>query len=187
MSGYYSYIISGLPALHFGMIPPFSLEEFLNKLRGFIPEDEQETIRKFAQGNMTEMAGEEPTVRTFVAFETALRNHLVRLRSVDRNVSAEKYLKSREEKIDQRIDQYALEAYKSTDPLESERTLDQARWVCLAEMESGHIFDFSALLIYAMKLRILVKWQTIGMVDTTAIFNATLSSFNLKDLPISRS
>lgn len=187
MSGYYSYILSGFPALHFGMIPPFSLDDFISKLRGFVPEDEQVIIRKYVLGNIPEIVGEEPTVCTFIAFETALRNLLVRLRSVDRNISPEKYLKSREEKIDQRIDQYALEAHKCVDPLESEKILDRARWSCLTEMESGHIFDFPALLIYAMKLRILVKWQTIGMVDTTAIFNTTLSSFNLKALPISRS
>ncbi|NLN60793.1 MAG: DUF2764 family protein [Deltaproteobacteria bacterium] len=187
MSGYYSYILSTLPGLHYGMNPPFSMEDFIKKLTGFIPEDEQRTIREYATEKVDVPSATEPVGRMFAAFETTLRNHLVRLRSTDLGVSPEKYLKSREEKIDQRIERYASEAYKNQDPLESERILDQTRWNCLEEMESGHIFNFSALLIYTLKLKILLKWHVIDTADKAAVFNETLSSFNLKELPINRS
>jgi hypothetical protein len=187
MPRYYTYLISSLPSLQYATIPPLSMGDYLRMLAGFIPENELATLHKFAseEGSDALMAVE--TIRRYFAFDTALRNHLVRLRSTARDISPEKYVRPREELIDQSIEQYALEAYKSDAPLESEKVLDLARWGYLEEMGTGHIFDYEALLIYAMKLKILLKWHMITEADKNMIFNATIASFNLKDLPISRS
>ena len=187
MSRYYSYLLSSLPLLNYGMTPPIDMDYFLGILKDFIPENEVDTISRFAREDVINLQTDVPVIRSFQSFDAALRNHLVRLRCIDRNAAPEKYLQRREERIDQRIEQYVLEAYKSTDPVESERILDMARWNFLTEMATGHIFDFPALLVYTMKLRILEKWQTIAASDTDMIFNTTLSSFNLQDLPVSRS
>jgi hypothetical protein len=186
MSRYYSYLLSSLPVLQFGMNPPFAMDSYLEMLPGFLPEDEMDAIRKFAREDVISLSDDIPAIREYQSFDTALRNHVVRLRCIDLDVAPEKHLRLREEISDQWIEQYALEAYKSVSPLESERILDQARWRCLDEIASGHIFDFPTLVIYAMKLRILVKWHEIAVADTNMIFNRTISSFNLKDLPISR-
>ena len=187
MSRYYSYLLSSLPVLNFGMLPPIDTDYFLDVLKDFLPENELDAIKKFAREDVLSLQLDIPLIVAFQSFDTALRNHLVRLRSIDRNTAPEKYLQSREERIDQRIEQYVLEAYKSVDPVEAERILDMARWNFLSEMATGHIFDFPALLVYTMRLRILEKWQSITSADTNIVFNTTLSSFNLKDLPISRS
>jgi hypothetical protein len=187
MSRYYSYLLSSLPVLNFGMTPPIDMDYYIEILQDFLPKIELDAIKKFALEDVIYLQMDVPVIRSFQSFDTALRNHLVRLRCIDLNVAPERYLQLREERIDQRIEQYVLEAYKDTDPVESERILDMARWNFLNEMATGHIFDFTALLIYTMKLRILEKWRTIAAADTDMIFNTALSSFNLKDLPISRS
>jgi hypothetical protein len=187
MARYYTYLISSLPTLQFGMTPPLAMADFLGMLAGFIPEDELTILHQFAWGETPGDLSKIETIRRYFAFDTALRNHLARLRSNARDVAPEKYVRSREELIDQRVEQYALEAHKSDTPLESEKILDMARFGDLEEMGTGHIFDYDALLIYAMKLKILLKWQMIAEADKNVIFHKTVESFNLKDLPISRS
>jgi hypothetical protein len=187
MPRYYTYLISSLPTLQFGISPPLPMEEFLVMLAGFIPQNELAVFEKLALDEKQIELSQIETIRRYLAFDTALRNHLVRLRSTTGDISPEKHLRSQEELIDQRIEQYALEAYKSDSLLESEEVLDLARFRYLEETGTGHIFDYDSLLIYAMKLKILLKWYQINEADKNMIFNTTIASFNLKDLPISRS
>lgn len=156
-------------------------------LEGFISNSELEILQRLTLLESTDELPDVETIRRYFAFDTSFRNHLVRLRSADREISPEKYVRSLEEVIDQRIEQYALEAYKSESTLESEKIADLARWNYLDEMGTGHIFDYEALLIYTMKLKILLKWHTINESDKKSIFNATVASFNLQSLPLSRS
>jgi len=187
MPGYYSYLVSSLPTLQFGMPPPFLMEDYLLMMEGFIPGNEVETIHQFVLEQYSPELLKVKMIADFFACEAAIRNHLARLRSADRDISPEKFVRSLEVLIDQRMEQSALDAYKTENLLESEKMLDLARWKYLDELATGHVFDFNTLLIYAMKLRILRKWQVITEADKNMIFNATVESFKLQDVPISRS
>jgi len=58
---------------------------------------------------------------------------------------------------------------------EAERALDLERWRLLDELSFGHYFDFDALLIYALKLKILERWLKIEIADKERIIKETVN------------
>lgn len=48
-------------------------------------------------------------------------------------------------------------ALSASSPLEAERLLDGAKFAFLEQLESGHYFDFTSLLVYYLKLTILER------------------------------
>jgi len=98
-----------------------------------------------------------------------LRNELVHLRAVRKKISPEKYLRPSPDAPGLAIYHVATAALRSQSPLEAERLLDEARWIFLDELGCGHFFDFDALLIYALKLLILERWDKINKASGKAL------------------
>ena len=111
----------------------------------------------------------QPTVNGWLSFDTALRNELVKLRSVRRHTDAHKYLRS-DNFTGPAIAHIASAAQRNPSVYEAERFLDMERWRALEELSSGHYFDFDALVIYAYKLRILERWELIRLADKNKLF-----------------
>ena len=84
MSGYYIYLISSLPMLHFGAKPPFSMEKFFSVCAELIsPEDLEalkDSLKDFGEGRYRD-------------FETALRNELVKIRAQRKHLDASRFLR----------------------------------------------------------------------------------------------
>jgi len=160
----------------FGMRPPFSSQDFLEECRDLIPEKDFTTLSglpKTEEATLSQIG--QPIIKAWIAFDTNLRNELVKVRSSYRHTDPAKYL---------RPDGYtgiatahlALEAHKNTSLLEAERFLDQQRWKALEELQAGHFFDLEFIIIYAYQLRILERWEKIRLADKGLLLEEALSS-----------
>ena len=165
MPKFYTYLISSLPVLNFGMKPPFSFERFLEICRPFISEEDflllsnlPVTIDDYGK------SVSHPVIEKWLAFDTALRNELVKIRGQSKKIDATKYLRG-ENPIDVVISHTAMSSHRSGSVLEGEKILDEARWQVLDDSGFGHYFDMDSLILYAYKLKILERWEKIYTQD----------------------
>jgi hypothetical protein len=176
MSVYYTYLISSLPMLSFSAKLPFSLEDFFARCDNLVPRAEIELLRKLAGSQEYLFLSPGPeTLKRWISFEVALRNELVRARAGRKRIDPLKFIR-REDAPSASISHVAMAAYRSVSILEGEKILDQARWEFLEGLGFEHYFDFDYLLIYALKLKILERWDKIQKADKDQLLNAAVSN-----------
>ncbi|MBL7155878.1 MAG: DUF2764 family protein [Candidatus Omnitrophica bacterium] len=158
---YYTYLISSLPMLHFGRSAPFSFERFLEMCEDLVSETDINVIK--AARNITESPYDNsyPTLGKWRAFDTALRNELVKIRAGRKHEDPIKYLR-KDGYAEPTVSNIAMNAYKNPSILESERMLDEERWHFLEELTSGNFFNIDFLITYAHKLLLAAKWERIN-------------------------
>jgi len=172
MASFYTYLISSLPMLHFGLRPPFPFEKFLQRCEELIPQNDLEVLKSLARQDARK--GESAIIEKRLDFDTMLRNELVKIRASRKKIDPARYL---------RPDGYAgpsfyhiaLAAQRNPSPLEGERILDQERWNFLEELSFGHYFDLDFLIIYAYKLLILERWEGINLADKSKVLDEALA------------
>lgn len=174
MAAYYPYLISSLPMLHFGMKPPFSSDKFLEICRQFIPEADTGAIKKAAACGECITAATHPTLKKCQDFDTSLRNELVKIRCLHKHIASEKYLRA-EGYVPAYVIHLAATVHRTPDILEAEKLLDQGRWYFLDALSFGHYFDLDFLLIYALKLFILERWDRIITADKEVVLEEALA------------
>lgn len=165
MAKFYTFLISSLPALNFGMKPPFLYERFLEICRPLISQQDFQlldslpvTVDEYRKGL------KHPMVEKWLSFDTALRNELVKIIARNKKIDEYKYLRG-ETYIDTAISHIAMSATKNASIIEAEKMLDEARWQALDELCFGHYFDIDYLILYAYKLKILERWEKIYTED----------------------
>jgi len=175
MPAYHIYLISSLPTLNFAARPPFSRQEFLARCRSMIPDGEFEILSRLLNPEAAILvpAGENQSLKQWVAFELALRNELAKARAARKKIDPAKYLRQPDEPQAQ-VSHVALAAYRSSSILEAEKILDTARWEFLEGLSLGHYFDFDCLVIYGLKLKILERWEKIQKADKEALLSAVV-------------
>ena len=161
---HYIYLISSLPMLHFGTKPPFSFARFVSMCHSLIPDEDIDMIKTITLDGAYSYKGEQPTLRKWRSFDTALRNELVRIRAGRKHIDPSKFLRG-EDEAEISINHIAINAVRNPSILEGERMLDQARWHTLDEFSIGHYFDIDILIIYAIKLLMLEKWERMASSD----------------------
>jgi len=161
MTAYYTYLISSLPMLHFGTKPPFPFDKFCQLCEGLIPDKNIDVLKK----------------ASWLAFDRALRNELVKIRAAHKKLDPLKYLRYARDNgdTDPSITHIALHAYRTPSILEAEKFLDQARWRSLDELAIGHYFDIDYLIVYANKLLILERWERINTLDRVKALEKVLA------------
>lgn len=172
MKGYYTYLLAALPFLSFGGPAPFSYEELIRRSEGLIPAGDLEMLRRIPRIAEESPQSSSGAVAGWLHFEMTLRNEMVRLRADRLHWDAAAHYRNGG-KTTLEMTHLVQEARRSASPLEGEKVLDAARWRALEELAAGHYFDRDALLIYALKLRILLRWERIRKSDAAA---------NLKDV-----
>lgn len=101
------------------------------------------------------------TLREWKRFGIVLRNEIVKQRASRMSKDFTKYLRGEGEG-------HPLMAasvhwiVNQESPIDIERLLDKMRWGKLEELTEGHYFDIDFLIIYALKLQILERWQRIN-------------------------
>jgi hypothetical protein len=60
--------------------------------------------------------------------------------------------------------------------LEAEQYVDSVRWQKLDDLCLGHYFDLDALIVYALKLLILLRWEAVSKVDSRELLEKTLAT-----------
>ena len=156
--------------LHFGGRPAFTFGKFLAACNGLLPAEELEVLCKLEQG---EIDGTDGTVlRQWLDFDRCLKNELVKVRASRKHLDPAKYLRGHYDYIDPELSRLALSAYRNPSLVEGERMLDEARWRKLEELSLGHYFDFDFLIIYALKLLIVLRWQALVEADKAALLES---------------
>jgi hypothetical protein len=174
MAEFYPYLVASLPMLHFLMKPPFSSEQFLERCCPLIPEKDGQVLRSLP---LPEDYGKKctrpPIIRQWIAFDTALRNELVKMRAARKRLEPGTFLRSGDFTGSLSLPA-GMAAVMSASPLDAEKALDEARWKALDELATGHYFDLDFLITYAGKLRILERWEKIRSAEGTALLNQAL-------------
>ncbi len=165
MAGYYAYLLSSLPMLHFGAKPPVSFEAFQAACRGLVSDEESALLEAMRQGAPLDEAVRPGAVKAWASFERMLGNELAKVRAGRQHKDATKYLRG-DASAEAAITHLAVNASRHPDILESERMLDAARWERLEAWGLGHYLDAEALALYGLKLLILERWQRIEEADT---------------------
>lgn len=173
MPSYYIYLISSLPMLHFPTKPPFSFERFIEICGDKISQDDINLLKLVREGYVYE--GPQATLKQWRAFDTALRNELAKIRASRKHVDPLKYLRGQEYYIEPYITHIAMTAYRNPSIIEAERLLDQEKWRRLDELALGHYFDLDFLIVYALKLRILERWERINSADKSLLLKEALN------------
>ena len=174
MPSSYPYLISSLPMLHFGAKPHFSLQSFIETCRDQIPDKDLDIVSRCLGETLLEENIGQQTLRKWVIFEVGLRNELVKIRSSRKKIAPEKYLRSGGSQ-EPALYHIAMNSHRILSLVESEKFLDQERWRRLEELALGHYFDLDALIIYALKLQILWRWEKADRTDKTKILDGVLS------------
>jgi len=172
MAGFYTYLISSLPMLQFGAKPPFSFERFINICQDKIPGAARDLIKLIAEGRGYE--GHQATLKQWFAFDKALRNELVKIRAIRKHIDPLKYIRG-DEYVEPHIAHIAMNAHRNPAVLEAEKTLDRDRWNALDELAAGHYFDLDFLIVYALKLLILERWERINSADKSRLLQEVLN------------
>lgn len=177
MADSYVYLLSSLPSLQFGAKPPFSFEKLLELSQGLIPDADLEALKAFrtAEPVGTSYNGDRQPLKNWHAFETDLRNELVKIRASRKKIDAAKYLR-REQYADSALTHLAMAAHRNPSLLEGEKMLDAERWHEADELMIGRYFDFDCLFAYAQKLLILERWENISARDKHKLLEEVLTS-----------
>jgi len=168
MSGYYIYLISSLPMLHFGNSLPFSTDKFFKIASGLIPDEDLELLKSSCSLDVCFYQGRRGVLKKWCSFNIALNNELVKVRALRKHIDPARYLRP-DGYIDYGLAHIALASYRNPSLIEAEKTLDQARWNFLDELLLGHYFDLEVLLVYLQKLRILERWEKIRQASKQAL------------------
>lgn len=156
--------------LHFGMKIPFSFEKFISMCYGPISESDIEILKTASAIDEYDYKKPPPIIRKWRTFDRSLRNELVKIRATRKKLDPNKSMRG-DEYTDPSIAHVALHACRTPSSLEAEKILDQERWRYLDELAMGHYFDIDALIIYAIKLLILERWERIRTLDKTRVLD----------------
>jgi hypothetical protein len=172
-SGYYTYLISSLPSLHFGTKPPLSFESFLDICKGLVSDRDLEIIRDAGSTGMSGYDRDNPTLEKWHRYDTMLRNELVKVRAARKKTDPKEYLRDNGTE-GTGFTHAALNAQRNPSLVDGERALDLERWRVLDGLACNHYFDLDSLLIYAHKLLILERWERIREADTSELLEEAL-------------
>ena len=151
----YYYLVASLPSVSLDDPSPIAEEELLDRCSRFLAAAEMDELKRILAGRYDECVT--PFALKWRHAETQLRNAVARARAASRGVEAAPYLKSHAG-FDVALEKTVAEAFSKSSPLEKEMELDRFRWRLLDDLVFAEAFEFSAVLAYALKLRIAARW-----------------------------
>ena len=174
MADFYPYLVASLPMLHFGMKPPFSFERFLDICCPLIPEKDCQVLRTLPHPEQYLKKDKRPPVlQSWIEFDIALRNELVKIRATKKHLDPAVYLRHCGSGGSFPVPSVQA-ANITTSVLDAEKILDETRWKALEDLATGHYFDLDFLITYACKLLILERWENIRSADGTILLEQAL-------------
>lgn len=156
------YLVASLPTLVLGEPPPFTAEAFVARSANLLSAAELKELALVLQGREAEGVSE--FSREWVRVDTQLRNAIARVRAARLGADAHPHLRA-QEGFDTYIEKAVTDAFTKPHALERELALDRIRWQRLDERVVRDPFGFSAVLAFAVRLRLAARWA--AMKDET--------------------
>jgi hypothetical protein len=174
LSTYY-YAAAALPMLFFPDKPSISSEEFISFCREQLTEADFTVLEASRLGGTAEEASLSAArggmiLKKWYAWETALRNELVKQRASRLKKDPADYTAPGEEIIG--MEETAKNAMSGEDPLETEKKLYEARWRYLEELGTNIFFTLDSLIVYYLQLQLLEKLNKFDRERGEENFNA---------------
>lgn len=135
--------------------PPMTTDGFFALCREHVSSDDLEVLGRTRLFPGPRHPSNPSVLNEWYAWETALRNDLVRLRAHELGLEQERYL--REAGFIGETAAVAREALAQNSPAETEAALLRARFAMLDGLEVGHYFDLERLVVYLLKLKLLIR------------------------------
>jgi len=158
MSSYY-YLISSLPMPVLGEKQPQSLDSFMDSCSNWVSASEYRELKNISLIPDHEKVSKNFIVNQWKNWDTCLRNSVSKTRSGALNRDATPFLQEERNAFSE-IERGVQESFSAENPMLKEKTIDELRWRELDNLEAGHLFDFSKLCIYKLRLMLCAKWLT---------------------------
>lgn len=143
----YYYLIAALPMLRLDAEPPISIGEFTELCRQQLTEKDFVKLSTLSDSHLS---------AEFEAWNTALKNELVKLRAAKLGFDANDSLKE-DDTIYAGLAELAREVIDQENPLEAELLLDKMRWNKISDLEAFEYFSTEKLTAYLLKLKLLER------------------------------
>jgi len=156
----YWYLVSSLPGLHLGEKPPMGAAAFRAACIGELSEPQLASIDA-ALENVQPPVG---AATEWWNSEVQLRDAVVQVRAKNRSADSSQFIQPYDG-FSVTIEKWVTDAFARSDPQAQEMELDRARWTLVEELAVTDPFGFSALLAFAVKVRIAERWA--GMDEKT--------------------
>jgi len=156
----YYYLIATLPMLEFGAKAPLSYDDFLLRCKEQLVPADMEIVERAETSPCEDINERCYLLKEWKRFDKDLRNEIARARANKKGKDPARYIRG-EGYPNPFMTGLAQWAVNQASPLEPELRLDRARWEKLEEIGRYHYFDVGFLVIYALKLQILERWQEI--------------------------
>lgn len=157
----YYYLIASLPMLTLGQVPALGEDAFRERCRSQLAPADAEAVEDVF------ISGGERVEHDFLAAwrprETRLRNAVVRVRAQRLARAPDPFLRP-EQGFDVHTLRAVAAAFHQPSPLDREFELDRFRWQVLDELAGPAPFTASAVLAYAFKLRLALRWSRLEAV-----------------------
>ena len=160
----YYYLIASLPLLEFGMKTLFTYADFLSICEEQLSSSDLNIIKETRLAPLENPYSHCLTLREWNKFNITLRNEIAKVRANKQGKDASKYIRG-EDYVDPFMASFTQWVINQDSPLEAEISLDRFRWEKLDDLGRGHYFDIDYLVVYALKLRILERWENINSND----------------------
>ena len=152
------YLVSSLPTLVLGEAVPFDVNAFRFSCIGVLIEDDLRELDLLLAGRSAE--GQSAFNKEWSAVEAQLRNATARVRATRLGIDARNYLRDHPG-FNTLVEKAVADAFAKATPLEREWELDRCRWIVLEELALRDAFGLMAVMAFAAKLAIAVRWASL--------------------------
>lgn len=152
------YLAASLPTLVLGDPVPLNAAAFRAACANLLDDPERAELTLMLEGRVGEATSD--FARAWRNVDTQLRNALARVRAGRRTMEARPFLREHEG-FDVSLEKAVTDAYTRPDPLERDLFLDRYRWQRLDDLVRETPFGFAAVLAYALKLRLALRWAAL--------------------------
>ncbi len=166
------YFVASLPPVSLTGAPALDMEVFLADARRLLDAGTVAKIESLLEGGFEGIPG--ASAERLRDAEVLLRNAIVRTRAAKADVDAAAFQKPARG-FSQQVEQVVTEAFAKPNPLERELTLDRFRLALLDDWTRATPFGESAVLAYAMKLKMAHRWARLNDEAGRARLNATVT------------
>ena len=160
MGKIYYYFAATLPMLNFDGVPPVSTEEFLQQCENLLDVDDYSFVCAALSGDKEMTSTKNKAFYSWIEFDRNFRNEIALFRAERAHKDPFQYIRG-DHYVDPYLAETVEEAAKNDDLLSAEKMLDRVRWEFLDALSSSHYFDIEYIMTYALKLKILERYQEV--------------------------